>query len=297
MAGQTDGFKFAVTLLAAFGAVLLTVYDHFQGIAVDERSYVFAIKVLSCMILVVFFFVMYIFLKGYYFETIHPIVGDLARMMYEMAFLLFVSFVVYGFLYLVETDLPVIADIVIFIVMGIIFLIIIIRLEMKAQLHECPGGGCIRVALEGLAFFCMLLLCSNILFPVLFTTLSNSPLQGDAVIDMESINCGDDTQIPVFIKVTGLNTNILINLSKENSNHSLIGIDSIKLDPIHNPDKTSHGENLILVGNALGYGSYNVFINTTDLTVGYYELSCIRKDGYTVKGFYILNNCQQSRIK
>ena len=38
MAIQTDGFKFAVTLLAAFGAVLLTVYDHFQGMAIDERS-------------------------------------------------------------------------------------------------------------------------------------------------------------------------------------------------------------------------------------------------------------------
>ena len=297
MAIQTDGFKFAVTLLAAFGAVLLTVYDHFQGMAIDERSYVFAIKVLSCMILVVFFFVMYIFLKGYYFETIHPIVGDLARMMYEMAFLLFVSFLVYSFLSLVETDLPVIADIVIFIVIGILFLIIIIRLEMKAQSYEGTSGGRMRLALECLVFFCMLLICSNILFPVLYTTLSNSQLQGDAVIDMECINCEGDAQIPVFIKVTGLNIDILINLSKENSDHSLTQIDSIKLDPIHNPDKTSHGENLILVGNALGYGSYNVFINTTDLTVGYYELSCIRKDGYAVKGFYILNNRQQSRIK
>ncbi len=117
------------------------------------------------------------------------------------------------------------------------------------------------------------------------------------MINMRAINCKDDAQIPVFIKVTGLNTDILINLSKENYNHSLTLIDSIKLDPIHNPNKTSHGENLILVGNALGYGSYNVFINTTNLTVEYYELSCIRKEGYAVKGFYILNNRRQSQIK
>ena len=51
-------------------------------------------------------------------------------------------------------------------------------------------------------------------------------------------------------------------------------------------------ENLVLVGNALDYGNYNVFINTTNLTAGYYELACLRKDEH-VKGFYILNNNQQ----
>ena len=44
------------------------------------------------MILVVFFFVMYIFLKGYYFETIHPIVGDLARMICEKVYFIGYSF-------------------------------------------------------------------------------------------------------------------------------------------------------------------------------------------------------------
>jgi len=44
---ETDGYKFAVTLLAAFGVVLFKVYDFFQTTSVDEDLYVFIIMVLS----------------------------------------------------------------------------------------------------------------------------------------------------------------------------------------------------------------------------------------------------------
>ena len=286
---KTDGFKFAVTLLAAFGVVLLKVSVYFQDKAVDECLYIFIIKILSWIIIISLFLLIYIFLKGYYFEIYHPLVGDLARMMYEMAFLLFFSLLILhgGLLSLTETNLPFIVDIMILGIIFITLMIIVTRLGMKAHVH-----GRRSCVLECCTFIFLLLICWIVLFPVLFAALSNSPLQGDVVIDMDRLYCESDTQIPVSMKITGVNTALLINLSKENYDHTLSQIDSIKLEPIHNPDKTASGENLVLVGNALDYGNYNVFINTTNLTGGYYELVCLRKDEH-VKGFYILNNSQQ----
>jgi len=285
---KTDGFKFAVTLLAAFGVVLLKVYTYFQDTAVDEYLYIFIVRILSWAVIILLFLLIYIFLKGYYFEIYHPLVGDLARMMYEMAFLLFFSLLINGgLLYLTETNLPLTVGIIIQVIIFIALAIIITRFGMKAQVH-----GRWSCALEFGTFLFLLLICWIVLFPVLFTALSNSPLQGDVAIDMDRLYCENGAQIPVSIKVTGMNTALLINLSKENYDHTLTQIDSIRLEPIHNPDKTASGENLVLVGNALDYGNYNVFINTTNLTVGYYELVCLRKYEH-VKGFYILNNSQQ----
>ena len=323
---ETDGYKFAVTLLAAFGVILFKVYDYFQTTAVDEDLYVFIIMVLSSIILILLFLVLYIFLKGYSFEAYNRTFFHLAQRMYMMAFLLFVLFLIYGlciFVFKVET--PAFAEIIEMvrfcaISFSVIFIFtrfilpnifkMTIKYVIRYRLSHGYNGGHLNEFLPAIDYisskqssqkdgveaivlvitYIWLLFISLIILSFLFTTLLNSPLQGNVMIDMENLYYENDAQIPVFIKVTGLNTDLLINLSKENSEHILTQIDSIKLEPIHNPEKTASGENLTLVGNALDYGNYNVFINTTDLATGYYEIVCMRKDECVVKGFYILNN-------
>ena len=149
------------------------------------------------------------------------------------------------------------------------------------------------------AFFVGILM-SVFLLSLLFPLVSHSsPLQGHIAVDMESIYYKNDAPIPVLIHTTGPNTNLSINLSKEESGHTLREIDNITLNPECTSNKTMYGKNSTLVGNALDYGTYNVFIKTSDLCVGYYELMCKRqkyKKAYGARGFYLLNSSEQSRI-
>jgi len=328
---QTDGYKFAVTLLVAFSVIFFKVYDYLQTVSVDESLYISIIMVLSSTILILLFLVIYIFLKGYCFEMYNPVFLRLARMMYMMAFLLVFLFLIYWlciFVFKVET--PALAEIIELVqfsaissLVMVIFMLFILpkifKITIKYMIEFSQGDNKERLneflevmdyifsgqsspedgvqALVLLLTYLWLLLISLIILSFLFIALLNSPLQGNIVIDMENLYDENDAQIPVSIKVTGLNTGLLINLSKENSEHILTRIDSIKLEPMHNPEKTASGENLTLVGNALDYGNYNVFINTTDLAAGYYEIVCMRKDECVVKGFYILNNSHQLQIK
>ena len=134
-------------------------------------------------------------------------------------------------------------------------------------------------------------------FFVLSPLVLGSPLQGHVTIDMESIYCKNDAQIPVLIQVTGPNTDLFVFLYKEISNNlsqiSYIGpIEPTFLEPEHDIEVISNNG---LIGNSLGNGNYNVFINTTNLTTGYYEIACIRESyckTCEVKGFYLLNNSQ-----
>ena len=112
---------------------------------------------------------------------------------------------------------------------------------------------------------------------------------------MESITFKNDPLIPVLIQVTGKNTGYYINLSNENSKHNLILVESIKLEQRHNSVGPVSGLNYILLGNALENGRYTVFIETTRLNEGYYELMIanLQNDIKFIKSFYLLNESKK----
>ena len=70
-------------------------------------------------------------------------------------------------------------------------------------------------------------------------------------------------------------------------------IEPIFLDPESDVEKCNIESNDILIISYLGNGKYSVFINTINLTTGYYELTCLRKGYYEKtresKSFYLLN--------
>jgi hypothetical protein len=67
-AQETGGFKFAITLLAALGTGLYTVYNYLQNTSLDQDlyAYVFGFIPVTLMIL---FLLCYIFIKGYSMEV------------------------------------------------------------------------------------------------------------------------------------------------------------------------------------------------------------------------------------
>lgn len=121
----------------------------------------------------------------------------------------------------------------------------------------------------------------------------DTPLQGHNTIFMENVYYKNDIQIPITILITGPKTNLSIDLYKKDFNGKLIPIDKLQtLNPDHNPDKITLSVNSIITGNALNNGKYNIFINTSNLTTGYYELTSSRNTlkSYSANSFYLLNN-------
>ena len=299
---ETGGFRFAVTLLAAFGTLSYAGYNYLQTTPVDPYRYWFVCRLIAVAVILVLGLLFYILIKGYSME-VHddPDQKNLekwASRFYRGVFLVFACLLAFITFALVLNFVFVSAYsgfrvcIVLTVVFAVVFSIVLVKTFLKKIQWW-------KILIS------VVFLASLFLLPTLFSEVLYSPLQGHVTVDMESIYYQNVSQIPVLIHVTGPNTGLSIYLVKKDSSDNLPLIENITLIPEQNPSyKTVSGK--FLVGNTLDYGTYNVFINTTDLTVGYYELVCLRGRYETYgkkcfyfgkKGFYLLNSSQQSYIK
>jgi len=302
---ETGGFKFAVTLLVALGTIVYVGYNYVRQTPLDINSYVFFCVLIPPALMLVICLLFYVLFKGYSMEVPDSKqknqrnrLNDLSSTIYRMSLLMFAMLFI--FMLYVTTLVLVSPKIGKFTEWCILFLIIIgivpslvvywlLNKNKKSRLKQ--KSVWINYITPGATVLLLSMLFWLAVFP---SVVDFTPLQGHVTVDMESICYKNDTPIPVLIHVTGPNTVLSICLVKEESNHNLEGIDKIKyLEPERNTTKTVSGENSTLVGNALNYGTYNVFINTTNLSAGYYELVCKRpkyEKTYGARGFYLLNS-------
>jgi hypothetical protein len=132
-----------------------------------------------------------------------------------------------------------------------------------------------------------------IIFLVLFSPFvpiySYFFIPGDVKIDMGSIYNKNNTPIPVSIQLTGSNTELYIKLFNESSEHNLTEIGIIILKP---EDTDNIRINKSLSGISLQNGNFNVFINTIQLTKGYYklEVNTSKPNRIDTRMFYLLDN-------
>ena len=95
-------------------------------------------------------------------------------------------------------------------------------------------------------------------------------------IGMDDKYSNKSEQIPVDITITGRQYNyVTVNLSKTDIKDNLKLIDSINI--ITNPNQNKVISSEYLIGNKLDHGKYKFYINTTNLSEGYYELSVTTK--------------------
>ncbi|MEA2032864.1 MAG: hypothetical protein U9N41_04685 [Euryarchaeota archaeon] len=295
---ETGSFRFAVTSLAALGTILYVVYNYLQTTPIDPNWHAIICVFISVALILVGGFLAYILIKGYSLEvqnlTQKDYLPNLASSIYLLSFLIFIMLLAYLLcvfaliiLKIEITELNSIAIMLITIAAGIVFTFPFLR---KKPILIVPFVSCVFIIV---CLFLLNVYPSVVDFPA---------LQGHIIVDMESIYYKNDAPIPVLIHVTGPNTGLSIYLVEEKSDHNLDKIDRINyLEPECNIDKTVSSEKSTLIGNALNYGTYSVFINTTNLTAGYHELRCERqvseKKTYGARGFYLLNSSQQSCIK
>lgn len=286
-------------VITIFAGFLGWAYNYFQTTAAENFHYMIVIGIISYVIIATISYVitnkLFYSFGWYQFE--------------EIAFLSPIILFIHAVLYLCPDIEPFslsnivngIIELIIYFILSyfiIEILIYIFKIKFKNSRETLLGYKPIpdeneQVRIKILKFsifliiFIMIIIISMFSWSVLFIGLLNSPFQfqGNIMIDMENIYYKNDTQIQVLIHVTGPNTGLSIELLKEQSNNlsRIAYIDY--LEPQHNPKISS---NKSLGGYTLDFGKYNVLINTTNLTTGYYVLKCERPEyGGTYEGFYI----------
>ncbi len=331
---EPSGLSFAVTLFAALGTVLYAVYNYVQTTPIDPLGYVLFPILISAVPILVGGLLLYILIKGFSMEVHYDPnqkirLNDKASSIYLITFfistVLFTFLLVYSvcafflaYLILLSPNLkneimyivaPIVASIVILCIS--IFFVHVFELQDKIPLIKeiltKIHSYLVRVKffvrafkwcekkLQSMNSYSVGFLIAIVIFAIILIIVPNlAPLQGHVTVDMESIYYKNDTPIPVLVHVTGPNPDLEIKLQNSTK------VYNFTLTPECNLSKTEFRNNSILIGNALNYGTYNVFINTTNLSAGYYELVCKRpkyEKTYGVRGFYLVNSSQQSCIK
>jgi hypothetical protein len=108
-------------------------------------------------------------------------------------------------------------------------------------------------------------------------------------IEIDELYEIDNQLIPISIKINGYNNALSVEMYQENSSHDLNFIDKNIMFTDSTDKKVEHGK--YIFGNYLNNGNYIVFVNTTGLESGYYELYFnVYKTSKTVsKGFYLVD--------
>ncbi|OEU53576.1 MAG: hypothetical protein BA871_07390 [Desulfuromonadales bacterium C00003096] len=301
--GKSGGLSFAVTLLAALGTILYAAYIYVQTTPVNPLWYLFVRILISAATILAGGLLLYILIKGFSIE-VHGDpnknkkmrLKDKASSIYVVTFfsfsVIFVFLVCIFFWAYLLLYLNLILGVICFQCMGIIIFLIVAYILRSRYVFDLQDKiSLFKSNNYQIGFFFSFLVFAIILILIVPNL---TMLQGYVTVDMESIYYKSDAPIPVLIHVTGPNP--ILSIELQNSTKVVY---NLELKPEHNLSKTEFSNNSILIGNALNYGTYNVFINTTGLCAGYYELVCTRQryeKTYGARGFYLLNNSQKSCI-
>lgn len=145
------------------------------------------------------------------------------------------------------------------------------------------------IAVFGLLFIFGTLVPQMIDLPILF--------EGNINVDVENIHKKNDIMIPVQIQVTGIDVPISVGLFKVEPNNSIsiAKIDNLGTQSEYRNDLyhrtfsnvSNFKNNNCLLGNSLGSGKYILFINTTNLSIGYYKLEVESYKTNSGDGFFL----------
>jgi hypothetical protein len=121
----------------------------------------------------------------------------------------------------------------------------------------------------------------------LFVSLTSSPqFQGNIVIDMQNKYHMGDSPIHTLIRATGPDTGLSVEFKSESSDRNY--------DALIYLDKNNESmSNKSLNGKLIGKGEYSIYINSTGMPVGYYNLRCTRQkyiESYSLKRLYLEND-------
>ena len=303
---DTRGLEFAITLIAAFGSIAYAIYAYFQANPVDSLVFSLVRILIPGFLILPIGLILYVIIKGYSIECnnecrkLDKLLSGYYKSLFFMSILVLLLLLLFILLAVVMSFFVLLAvvslvlsryiDNLIYLIA--IFLVILIIICIKYDLIKYTikfGTHLKKFIAHSIARntdVAILLFVGLIFWAILFP-YAPYILQGHITIDMESVYYKSDEQIPVLIQVTGPDTVLsvkLSNITKDNNLNARAFIE--KLEPYPN-QKIGHDNSLI--GYPLSSGKYIVFINTTNLSTGYYKLEFTRaKNNLSdAKGFYL----------
>lgn len=296
---KTDGHKFAITFSAAILGFIYSLFNYTKNTAIDKDFYLFICEILSMGVLTLFIFFIYFIIKGYSMEEKNR-KRDHLNMVASYFFRAGISFFVIMLLFNILFFFAIFSESrlmsVTYILLVIIFMYVVVIEWTVFKDHFNPKskrGDVLKFVLNLFIYMCVIMIIIYYIFPIVVNIFYISPLQGHVTIEMQSVYYKSNLELPALIWITGLDTGLNISLLKEASGN-LSEITNISLGP-GSIDKYIKTNNYILA-NGLGNGKYNIFINTTNLYPGYYELRGERKyeisNKSDVKGFFLLNSSE-----
>ena len=137
------------------------------------------------------------------------------------------------------------------------------------------------------------------IFGALFPQMIDLPIlfEGNINVDVENIHKKNDIMIPVQIQVTGIDVPISVGLFKVEPNNSIsiaqidnLGTQSENRNDLYHrtfSNVSNFKNDNCLLGNSLGLGKYILFINTTNLSIGYYKLEVESYKTNSGDGFFL----------
>ncbi|CAG0988483.1 hypothetical protein FLAV_02170 [Flavobacteriales bacterium] len=271
-----SNFKFPLTLLAAFGTTFTIVYNFIQNTAINYYWYNIISEFITILLFLTTFLILSIFIEVCYEITLNNNLKEMASALYAMVFFGGPFLFVYVFFFQ-EID---IIQLSLIIFLYFIF-ITLVGGKIDEQSISIPNN--IFIALLIIVF----IFSWTFIFQFFLSASLFQGFHGDIKVSMNNVYNKNDTQIPVLFHVTGPNNYLLINLSKSNSENNLTQIDALKLEP-EQTEKTIFGDRML--GNSWDYGKYIVFINTSNMSEGYYQLTSKRYGDEKTRryGFYLL---------
>ncbi len=305
---KNDGFKIVVALLTAFGSILYVLNNFYQNNAINSPYLYFFIKlIISVGITSSLLFIVYILIKGISIgiKSENDFWEESASFIYLFTFSALIAFTIEQFIEFTTSPNPY-PEIYVFIY--IIFFLFsfygigelsIIRDSWDIMISKLPLAEKIKklqwqkvqwkkLQSKKVIVLFVFILALHWFYFTYPTDATNFLTNGRITISMDDVYYKKDIEIPAAVKITGWNNGTNITLIQKNYAH-LVPIASINLTSGYNQNHNIISENNSLIGNANDKETYTIFINTSKLSVGYYELVVEPWDVYRIssKAFYI----------
>lgn len=283
---KIDWFKFWVLFIMPFIGGLIFVYNYLDKNIIESYWYLHIYKGILIASISLIVLILYVFFKVYTNMASERYTNSMLNKITSIfiKFSIFFSFTLfsYGLLCIIirQSEIPnsfinwdthnsLIMPFVIAALFLYIFRLILERyFDMNIHIRLNYLSEILEIIKILIILIIVYSLCTYI-WLLSFSFFSNLPVPGQVILDKEELNFRNNSIIYYSIQVKGPDTGLSIKMLKEESGylHPISTIDNI--EPHHNMKIISNNS---LTITTLGSGKYSVFINTTEMSAGYYQV-------------------------
>lgn len=280
---NVDLFKFWVVFIFPFIAGLICIYSYLDKNIIENYWYLHIYKGILIASLSLILIMFYIFLKTYIsIEPSYPrspTLNKIASIFIVLSIFFLFILVSYELLCFIIWKFEISSgfinwgniEILWWVSLVTIFFLCILGLILENNRYMQSLSGTNLYIIEFWKIIVILIVayaaCTYIWLEP-FSSFSNLPIPGQIIVDQEELNYENNSLIHYSIQIKGPDTGLSIRILKEESNY-LYPISIIEnIEPQH---KTKIISNNDLIVSTLGSGKYSIFINTTEMSAGYYQ--------------------------